>query len=76
MTCTFPTDVTVTTHIDAAAQSYAEYTWAGWATNGYKDFNCFKDSGRVLYVDDYGEGINECNSVYWCNPVSYWIAEA
>lgn len=70
LSCTFPTGVKVTTHIDAGAAGYSDFSWAGWVSNGYQDFNCYKDTGRTLYSVDYGEGVYYCNSIYWCNPVS------
>jgi len=71
LSCTFPTGVTVTTNIDANAASLADYTWAGWASNGYEDFNCYKDNGRQLYTFENSDGQKSCNSIYWCNPVSW-----
>ncbi|KAK4118427.1 hypothetical protein N657DRAFT_651261 [Parathielavia appendiculata] len=66
--CKFPTGVSVVTHIDADAASRPLYSWAGWASNGYKNFNCYRDNGRTLFTTSGPEWANTCSSVYYCVP--------
>lgn len=37
-----------------------------WASNGYKNFNCYRDNGRQVYRQSATESSNTCNSVYYC----------
>ena len=39
-----------------------------WASNGYKNFNCYRDNGRQLYQQSATEWLNTCTSVYYCIP--------
>ncbi|KAK0609591.1 hypothetical protein B0T17DRAFT_512688 [Bombardia bombarda] len=57
--CTFRSGVTVTTNLSGASSVGA---YAGTASNGYHNFNCYKDSGRVIYTISSGS----CNSLYYC----------
>ncbi|KAL2194267.1 hypothetical protein P885DRAFT_43442 [Corynascus similis CBS 632.67] len=66
--CTFTTGVTFTSHIDSDAQSRPLYSWSGWGTNGFKNFDCFRDNGRELYRTSGPEWANRCNSIYYCLP--------
>ncbi|KAH6649382.1 hypothetical protein F5144DRAFT_4192 [Chaetomium tenue] len=66
--CSFPTGVTFTTHIDSDAQSRPLYSWSGWGTNGFKNFNCYRDNGRKLYERSGPEWAFLCNVVYYCVP--------
>ncbi|KAK4153443.1 hypothetical protein C8A00DRAFT_33806 [Chaetomidium leptoderma] len=66
--CTFPTSVTFTTHIDSDAQTRPLYSWSGWGTNGYKNFDCYRDNGRQLFTTSGPEWANSYNSVYYCIP--------
>ncbi|KAK4234942.1 hypothetical protein C8A03DRAFT_46812 [Achaetomium macrosporum] len=66
--CSFPTGVTFTAHIDADAQSRPLYSWAGWGSNGYKNWNCYKDNGRQLFTTSGPEWSETCTSVYYCIP--------
>jgi hypothetical protein len=59
---------TVTAHIDSDGQSVPLYTGCGWATNGYKNFNCFRDDDHDIYSVDFGEGTTICESFYYCFP--------
>ncbi|KAK3902855.1 hypothetical protein C8A05DRAFT_33429 [Staphylotrichum tortipilum] len=66
--CSFPTGVTFTTHLDSDAASRPLYSWAGWGSNGYKNFNCYKDNGRKLYETSGPEWAKPCSSIYYCIP--------
>ncbi|KAK4150606.1 hypothetical protein C8A00DRAFT_17900 [Chaetomidium leptoderma] len=66
--CSFSTGVTFTTHIDSDAQSRPLYSWSGWGTNGYKNFNCYRDNGHKLFATSGPEWANTCSSVYYCLP--------
>ncbi|KAH8771467.1 hypothetical protein BGZ57DRAFT_896167 [Hyaloscypha finlandica] len=68
VSCTFSSGVTVTAHIDSNAGSRPLFSGCGWATNGFKNFNCFKDNGREVYSVDFGEGRTTCDSYYYCFP--------
>lgn len=39
-----------------------------WGSNGYKNWNCYKDNGRQLYRTSGPEWSNTCYSVYYCIP--------
>ena len=39
-----------------------------WASNSYKNFNCYRDNGRQLYQTTATEQSNTCNIVYYCIP--------
>jgi hypothetical protein len=41
---------------------------SSWGTNGYKNFNCYKDNGHQLYRIDTIESSTTCNSIYYCVP--------
>jgi hypothetical protein len=68
--CTFSdTGVTFTSDIASDAQSLPDYSYAGPGWNGYTNFNCYKDNGRLLYK----LGISSCYSIYYCLDVSYYF---
>jgi hypothetical protein len=60
--------VTVTAHIDSDAGSKPLFSGCGWATNGFTNFNCFKDNGTEVYSVGFGEGSTTCVSYYYCFP--------
>ncbi|OBT61453.1 hypothetical protein VE03_08969 [Pseudogymnoascus sp. 23342-1-I1] len=64
VSCSFSGGATFTSHIDTDAQSRALYTYAGWGTNPYHSFNCYKDNFRLLYK--FGSYPVTCYSVYYC----------
>jgi hypothetical protein len=39
-----------------------------WGTNGFKNFNCYRDNGRKLYEVSGPEWANICSVVYYCVP--------
>ncbi|TPX18959.1 uncharacterized protein E0L32_011352 [Thyridium curvatum] len=62
--CTFGgTGVTFTWAIDSNAQSYPNFQKAGTGSNGFHNFNCFKDDQHVMYTDGNGHA---CRSIYYC----------
>ncbi|KAH6614481.1 hypothetical protein B0J18DRAFT_439436 [Chaetomium sp. MPI-SDFR-AT-0129] len=66
--CTFPTGVTFTSHIDSDAQSRPLYSWSGWGSNGFKNWDCYRDDGHKLYEYSGPEWATVCSSVYYCKP--------
>ncbi|MCJ1397704.1 hypothetical protein MMC11_000900 [Xylographa trunciseda] len=61
--CTYSdSGVTFTSNIYTFAQSEPNYSLAGTGSNNYHSFNCYKDSGRLLYNSDY----TNCYSIYYC----------
>ncbi|AEO67556.1 uncharacterized protein THITE_2089046 [Thermothielavioides terrestris NRRL 8126] len=68
LACTFPTNGRFSAHIDADAQSGPDYSWAGWGSNGCKNWNCYKDNGRTIITTSGTEWSNSCSSVYYCTP--------
>ncbi|OBT54669.1 hypothetical protein VE04_10288 [Pseudogymnoascus sp. 24MN13] len=63
---TFSGGTTFTSHIDSTAQSRALYSYSGWGTNTYHNFNCYKDNYRLLY--SFGSYPVKCYSIYYCLP--------
>ena len=62
VSCKFRSGVTVWANIASWGQSVPVGNWVGTASNGYRSFNCYKDSGRALYhfFDGY------CSAIYYC----------
>ncbi|KAH8888952.1 hypothetical protein GQ53DRAFT_748500 [Thozetella sp. PMI_491] len=60
--CTFRTGVTATSNIQSGAGSYAVGKYAGSASNGFHNFNCYRDSNRLIYKS----GEASCYSIYYC----------
>jgi hypothetical protein len=75
-------DTTFTSNIDASAAGQPAYTQVGRGEyviggclplgSGWTYFDCFVDTGRVLYEDP---SLGECTSVYYCTNVSFWIGD-
>ncbi|KAJ6438799.1 Iterative polyketide synthase afoE [Purpureocillium lavendulum] len=65
-TCRFSTGVTFKFNIEVVAQApgVGDYSAVGYGSNGFKDFNCYKDVKPTLYVDQTGY----CESIYYCLP--------
>ncbi|AEO66525.1 uncharacterized protein THITE_110571 [Thermothielavioides terrestris NRRL 8126] len=67
--CTFATNVRFTAHSNSDAQSRPDFSWG---TNGFKNFNCYKESGRAIYTYNGPETSTTCSSVYYyCIPSKY-----
>lgn len=49
---TFGSGVTFTSHIDSGAASYSTGQYAGYGSNGYANFACFKDNGTLIKFDE------------------------
>ncbi|KAK3934218.1 hypothetical protein QBC46DRAFT_325500 [Diplogelasinospora grovesii] len=64
--CTYSSGVTFTSHIDAG--SHAAYSYSGWGSNGFKNWNCYRDNGRLIFSQSRPEAENHCNSIYYCLP--------
>ncbi|KAG9044353.1 hypothetical protein FS837_008287 [Tulasnella sp. UAMH 9824] len=65
--------VSVQTHIASDAQGRANGAYAGWAqrTSDRRKFNCYKDTGRDLFVwpPPVPDGTNRfimCQAIYYC----------
>jgi hypothetical protein len=39
-----------------------------WGSNGFKNWNCYKDNGRQIFRNSGPEWSAVCNSVYYCIP--------
>ncbi|KAI0833101.1 hypothetical protein F5Y06DRAFT_186051 [Hypoxylon sp. FL0890] len=61
--CKFGSGVTFSWFLSSGARSAAQATQVGTGSNGFHNFNCFRDDNHVLYTDGHG---NACKSIYVC----------
>ncbi|MCJ1308797.1 hypothetical protein MMC25_002452 [Agyrium rufum] len=65
------TEVSFTSHINSNGNQVALYSYAGSGSNGFTNFNCYRDNDRLLYQDI----IRVCHSIYYCLDLRDLLAE-
>lgn len=60
--CTFSTGTTFSWNVRGDAQQKPDYTQVGSGSNGFRNFNIFKDDKHLMYIDGSG---NRCTSIYY-----------
>ncbi|KAI1098853.1 hypothetical protein F4804DRAFT_337808 [Jackrogersella minutella] len=66
--CTFGSGVSFSWFLSSGANSASDGTDVGTGSNGFHNFNCFRDDNHVLYTDGNGHA---CSSTYVCFDVRY-----
>ncbi|XXH00701.1 hypothetical protein Hte_007051 [Hypoxylon texense] len=61
--CKFGSGVTFSWVLSSNAASASQASQVGTGSNGFHNFNCFKDDGHTLYTDGNGK---KCTSTYVC----------
>ncbi|KUJ17986.1 uncharacterized protein LY89DRAFT_732688 [Mollisia scopiformis] len=65
--CKFDTGTTLTWNIESNAQSQPNFAQVGTGSNGFHNFNIFKDDKHTMFTDG---NKNQCNSIYYALDVS------